>query len=159
MKIRITESQLKKIKSHLTEDSENPVDDYIKVLNRCINEINNLYNKLIFITADDIIRDERVLKPFEDKSLQLEEIERKYRKIAESYIEKLPEEEFDQLDSKISNANHVFTRKTLVFSYIFSGLDNARRNIYDDFENLDISLDKNYPFSDVKPIDITQQQF
>jgi lysyl-tRNA synthetase class I len=147
MRIKITENQLRVIKSKINEDV-NYVLDFEKFCSDKSSDLNRLYSKIGIMNIAEIINHEVKLSGLIDYLWNLENVElRNKRKMAENYVETIEDdEEFSKLDIRINNANLFVIAKIDALNLILESLNKIQNEIKEN--------DLNKVFSDIKPIQI-----
>lgn len=157
MRVKITENQLKLIKSKLNEDVD-IVSNFENFCKQKAVELNKLYSKVNMITISELINKEVNIEPIIDYLWDMENIElRGKRKKVENYIESLPDEgeddysgEYYKLESRVYKAEEIVVSKIDAIKFILEPLAELQNEFnYKELSNA---------FSDVKPIDITPYQ-
>lgn len=145
MKIRITESQAKRIGVLKEHEGRDPFARFISVAKSLVGEINNLYSKTIALSLEEVIQSD-IIAQLQNKVNQIDSYRHKLYDEAYKYINNLPENDDSSLDMQLDDASSGVSSKAMVLDDILTAL----KGVKDSYEEKEASR----VFGDVKPIEI-----
>jgi hypothetical protein len=145
MKIKISESQAKRLQ--LIKEETNPLIGFEQFCKVKIQEINKLYTNISHVSIGEIVNHEIDMTKINNRLEEIETSLNEMNKKAYDYINNLPESD---LDLRIDRASDSVSNKLTSLQLIIGDLEKIQKLVLD--HNLGNS------FSDIKPIDISNNQ-